>query len=196
MFTDGGNLFFKVLTTSTALIGLAACTTSGAGNSAAEQAQSQQAEAQRQEDIARNLRGFCPKTTIREGTESFRVFDDGVKATDPGSNGKIKFQSTISEVARECNYQGNNLNLRVGIKGRVINGPSGATGTLNVPIRVAVATTGKDVLYSVLHQVPVTIPEGGSNAAFSYIDEQINIPAPDKANLIVFVGFDEGPPES
>ncbi len=85
--------------------------------------------------------------------------------------------------------------MRVGVKGRVINGPTGLTGTLNVPLRVAVANTANEVIYSQLHQVPVTIPEGGSNALFSFVDGDINIPVPDKNNLVVYVGFDEGPPE-
>ncbi len=180
------------------MVFLAACNTSGSGNTSALDETEQQTRAQKEQEqvnLQRSLRGFCPKTVIREGTESFRIFDEGVKRTDPGANGKIKFQSTISEVARECNYVGETLNLRVGIKGRTINGPSGATGTITMPIRVAVATAGKEVLYSVLHQVPVTIPEGGSNTTFSYIDGEVNVPAPKSPNLIVFVGFDEGPPE-
>ena len=141
-----------------------------------------------------NLRAFCPRTIIRGGTETHRTFEGGVKKDDPGALNSLAFQSTITEVARECNYSPSNLNMKVGIKGRVINGPTGLTGTINVPVRVAIATTANDVVYSQLHQVPVTIPEGGSNAFFSYVDNQINIPVPDKPNLVVFVGFDEGPP--
>jgi hypothetical protein len=40
----------------------------------------------------------------------------------------------------------------------------------------------------------VTIPDGKSNAFFSFVDGNINIPVPEKPNLIVYVGFDEGPP--
>jgi len=146
-------------------------------------------------DQSNNLRAFCPRTTIRAGTETYRTFEGGVTKDDPGALNSLQFQSTITEVARECNYSPTNLNMRVGIKGRVINGPTGLTGTLNVPIRVAVANTANEVLYSVLHQVPVTIPEGGSNALFSYVDGNINIPVPERRNLIVYVGFDEGPVE-
>lgn len=145
-------------------------------------------------DQSQNLRAFCPKTIIRAGTETHRTFANGVTRDDPGALNSLNFQSTITEVARECNYSPTNLNMRVGIKGRVINGPTGQTGTLNVPVRVAVANTANEVVYSVLHQVPVTIPEGGANAKFSYVDSDINIPVPEKNNLIVYVGFDEGPP--
>ncbi len=145
-------------------------------------------------DQTNNLRAFCPKTILRAGTETYRTFEGGVKKDGPGALNALQFQSTITDVARECNYSPSNLNMRVGIKGRVINGPSGLTGTLNVPVRVAVATTANEVIYSQLHQVPVTIPEGGSNALFSFVDSNVNIPVPDKNNLVVYVGFDEGPP--
>lgn len=145
-------------------------------------------------DNTNNLRAFCPRTVIRDGTETHRTFENGVSKDDADALSSVAFQSTITEVVRECNYSQTNLNMRVGIRGRVINGPSGRTGTVNVPVRVAVTTTGNEVLYSQLHDVPVNIPEGGSNALFSYVDSQINLPVPDKSNLVIFVGFDEGPP--
>jgi len=68
--------------------------------------------------------------------------------------------------------------LRAG--SRLINGPTGFTGTFNVPVRVAVTNTSDEVLYSQLHQVPVTIPDGKSNSLFSFVDGNINIPVPEK----------------
>lgn len=145
-------------------------------------------------DQSTNLRAFCPRTIIRAGTETYRTFEGGVTKDDPNALNSLQFQSTITDVARECNYSPSNLNMKVGIKGRVINGPSGLTGTLNVPVRVAITNTADEVLYSQLHQVPVTIPDGKSNAFFSFVDGNINIPVPETPNLVVFVGFDEGPP--
>lgn len=145
-------------------------------------------------DQSDNLRAFCPRTIIRAGTETYRTFEGGVTKDDPDALNSLQFQSTITDVARECNYSPTNLNMKVGIKGRVINGPTGLTGTLNVPVRVAITSSADEVLYSQLHQVPVTIPDGKSNALFSFVDGNINIPVPEKPNLVVFVGFDEGPP--
>lgn len=144
-------------------------------------------------DQSTNLRAFCPRTIIRAGTETYRTFEGGVTKDDPGALNSLQYQSTITDVARECNYSPTNLNMKVGIKGRVINGPTGLTGTLNVPVRVAITSSADEVVYSQLHQVPVTIPDGKSNAFFSFVDGNINIPVPEKPNLIVYVGFDEGP---
>lgn len=146
-------------------------------------------------DASTDLRAFCPKTVLRAGTETYRTFEDGVSKDDPGALNSLRFQATVREVARECNYANGQLNIRVGVKGRVINGPTGATGTINTPVRIAVASTANEVLYSQLHQVPVTIPEGASTAVFSFVDSNVFLPAPEKQNLVVYVGFDEGPPE-
>ena len=147
------------------------------------------------EDRSGNLRAFCPRTVIRDGTEVYRTFANGVKKDDPNALQSLEFQSTIINLARECNYTPTSLGMKVGIQGRVINGPTGATGTVNVPIRVAITNPNtKEVSYSQLHQVPVTLNPGQSNASFSFVDSQINIPVPDNNSVVVYVGFDEGPP--
>lgn len=178
------------------LLVIAGCNSSGSGGTkAAEDLEfGQQQLIGEAPDNSQNLRAFCPKTVIRAGTESYRTFEQGVKKDDPDAMNSLRFQATVTDVARECNYSGGQLNIRVGIRGRVINGPTGATGTINTPIRVAVVSVANDVLYSELHQVPVTIQEGGTNARFSFVDGNIFLPAPEKPNLIVYVGFDEGPP--
>jgi len=145
-------------------------------------------------DRSGDLRAFCPKTQIRDGTEVYRTYEDGITRDTPGALNSVRFQATVTQVARECNYTPTSLGMKIGIKGRVINGPTGATGTINVPIRVAVASVDKTVLYSKLHQVPVSIPEGGTFASFSFVDDQVQLPVPERNNLVVFVGFDEGPP--
>ena len=59
-----------------------------------------------------------------------------------------------------------------------------------MPVRVAV-TQGDTVLYSKLHDVSADIPPGHANAPFSYVDSEINIPRPNRQNIIIYTGFDE-----
>ena len=134
------------------------------------------------------LTGYCPNVRIREGTNILRVYP-----RDAEGDGPIRYQATIAKTARECTYEGESLKMRVGVRGRIINGPDGATGAFPMPIRVAVVE-GKRTIYSKLHTPNGAIAEGTSNAAFSYVDETVVIPAPRKANVRVYVGFDEGPP--
>ena len=195
-----GDGLVKAIVKVAALMGFAflgACNTSGtqSENSVAETLQLGQQNQETEQAAVQDLRAFCPKPIIRAGTETYRTFEDGVTRDDPGALNALRFQATVTELARECNYLGGTLGMRIGIKGRVINGPTGATGTIETPVRVAVVNTAKEVLYSRLHKVPVTIPEGATTARFSFIDEDVLVPAPTGRSLIVYVGFDEGPPE-
>lgn len=190
---SGGKLAFIAGTT----MFLAACNSSGEGSGTAETLELGQLERKNDQplDQSQNLRAFCPRTVIRDGTETYRVFADGVKKTDPDAMASLDYQFTITNVVRECNYTANNLNIRVGVRGRVINGPTGAFGDVTVPVRVAVVDSAQNVLYSQLNEVPVSIAPGGSNARFSFVDGNLNFPVPDKPNMLIYVGFDEGPPE-
>ena len=133
------------------------------------------------------LSSYCPGVRIREGTNIYRVYPKNAEGDEA-----IRYQATIARTARECEYDGENLKMRVGVRGRIINGPGGETGSFPMPIRVAVVE-GKRTLYSKLHTPKGAIAKGTSNAAFSYVDEQVVIPAPKRTNVRVYVGFDEGP---
>jgi len=179
-----------------ALLGLQACNSGGTNSDTKDvfNLSSEKEAAEEPKEFVADPRAFCPKTIIRTGTETYRTFSSGVKKDDVGALNHLEYQATINETVRECNYSPDNLNIRVGVRGRVINGPTGATGTLVAPIRIAVVNTDREVLFSELHQVSATIPEGGSFARFSLIEGSINLPVPKVANLLIYVGFDEGPP--
>jgi len=145
-----------------------------------------------QEDQVQDPRAFCPRTVIRAGTETFNVYPKGVDPEEAGSSAKLRWRSTISGVARECNSAGGFLNIRVGVRGRYLSGPSGETGTFTMPVRIA-AVQGDTVLYSKLHQIPAEIPPGRLNGTFAYVDNEVSIPKPDGKNIVIYVGFDEGP---
>ena len=135
------------------------------------------------------LTDYCPAVRLRTGTESYRVVPQGGDRDDPA---QVRFQATITKVARECAYVGENLEIKVGARGRVITGPRGASGNFNMPIRVAV-TRGDETVYSKLHRPQTGVPSGASGAVFSFVDDQVVIPAPTATNVRVYIGFDEGP---
>ncbi len=178
----------------TGLLVLAACNSSTGGNTTdtlGVSGNSSDPETDAAVELE-NLRAFCPKSVVRAGTETLRRFSDGVSAEDPDALNSLRFQATITEAVRECNYSPTMLNIRVGVAGRAINGPVGETGSFETPIRIAV-TNGVEVQYSQLHNIVVTIPPGRTNATFRFVDNNVNIPIPDKRNLVIYVGYDEGP---
>ena len=135
------------------------------------------------------LTNYCPRVAVRQGTGIYRVYPGGA---DENDTSQIRYQATIANTARECTYEGQDLRMRVGVRGRVINGADGSTGAFALPIRVAVRE-GTRTIYSKLHKPQARIASGTSNAAFSFVDDAVIIPAPTKTNIRVFVGFDEGP---
>ncbi len=169
------------------LFTLAACTSTSTGDALGSADNKKSLE-----DEVVDLRAYCPKTTIRTGTETMRIFAKGVNREDADAASKLRYQATINEVVRECNYVAETLAMRIGVAGRVINGPVGEPGTLELPIRVAV-TRGDDVLYSKLHKISATMEPGKTIARFRFVDEAVNIDKPDKRNIIIYIGFDEGP---
>ncbi|WP_193176166.1 hypothetical protein [Oricola nitratireducens] len=135
-----------------------------------------------------DLRAYCPRVTLLEGTAILRTYTKG-KKDDPD---EIIYQATITDVTRTCKYEAGNLYMQVAAAGRVVFGPKGAAGNLELPVRVAVKQ-GENVPYSQLGKIQVAVPADGEATQFIYKDEQVVVPAPKTPSLQVLVGFDEGP---
>lgn len=174
---------------------LAGCQGSGSGGVSDTLDVSGQTAAGPAIDEIQDPRAYCPSTAVRPGTETFDVYPKGVKAGDEGADEKLRWRATITETARECNSAGGGqfLNIRVGVRGRYLSGPSKESGSFVMPVRIAVVQGEGNVLYSQLHQIPGEILAGKTNGVFSFVDENVNIPTPSERNVRVFVGFDEGP---
>jgi hypothetical protein len=85
--------------------------------------------------------------------------------------------------------------MRVGVTGRVILGPAGTPGHIEVPLRIAVVQEGvaPKTIVSKLHRVAVTIPPDDNNVQFTHIEEDVTFPMPKGGAIdayIVYVGFD------
>ena len=136
------------------------------------------------------LRAYCPKVDLREGTAFYRTYEKGGKETADDS--KVIYQAALAETSRDCKYANGTLTMTVAVAGRVVPGPKGKAGTITMPIRVAV-TRGEEVLYSKLSQQQVQIAESGATQ-FVFSDTEVSFPQPTSRNITVFVGYDEGPP--
>lgn len=192
MIEHGAFSKFRMLATAACLMTLVGCNSTGRSvdstlnPNAVAPGTDQAASA----DEATDLRAYCPKTIMRAGTETYDAFPPKMKKDDPEKARKLRFRATITDVVRECDYSGPVLNMKVGIAGRIISGPSGETGQFTLPVRVAV-TQGDTVLYSKLHDLPANIPAGRANNNFSFVDDAVSIAKPTQQNIIVYVGFDE-----
>lgn len=128
----------------------------------------------------------CPEALVRDGTEFMPIFEPG-KAGSPEA---IRFQASVQRVARDCEDAiGGGIKLRVGVAGRVLSGKSAASGTVTVPVRVAV-TAGDKVLYSKLTTTQVTVQAPDYSALFSVVDDGITLSVAESQAATIYVGLD------
>lgn len=130
---------------------------------------------------------YCPELRIREGTEVLRRYEPGHEE-EPAF---VVWQASVGKTARECLYDAQgNLTLRVGVSGRVVAGPKGGSGSVALPLRIAVVKYKEAVLASELHPLNLTIPAIGP-AVFTEVRE-VTVPSPGKdRDYVLYVGFDE-----
>ena len=79
---------------------------------------------------------------------------------------------------------------------RVVAGPKGAEGSITLPVRVAVAKQlgGTGPLYSELFKIPVSLTAPTYGVNYNKVFDQVTVTAgPQDRNLIIYVGYDEGP---
>ncbi|MEM8664607.1 MAG: hypothetical protein AAGF49_10860, partial [Pseudomonadota bacterium] len=122
----------------------------------------------------------CPQVRIQPKTESVRR-DDGSGAPE-----ELRWQASITKTARECKKTAEGTSVRVGIAGRIVEGPKGAPSTVELPVRIAVREGG-EVTYSRLEGVSVA--RSGASQDWAYVEDALLIKDPARAEVVV--GFDE-----
>jgi hypothetical protein len=133
----------------------------------------------------------CPGVDVRSGASTLSVNTPGV---EPNAT-NLRFQASIARTARECAIAAGNMTIKVGIQGRVILGPAGTPGQLDVPMRLALVREGVEprTIWTKLYHVPVMVPTGQSNVPFVQVEEDVTFPVPKQSDLeayVVYVGFD------
>jgi hypothetical protein len=143
----------------------------------------------------------CPEVNVRSGASTLMI---GSKpGTSEPSALDLRYQGTIVRTARECHVSAGVMTMKVGIEGRVITGPAGAPGTVDVPLRIAVVKEGVEPkpIVSKFARLTVTMTAAVDRVTFTHIEPDIAFPLPqplgDIDSYVVYVGFDPGvaPPE-
>jgi hypothetical protein len=144
--------------------------------------------AQPEEDVP------CPSVTVRTGASTLAI---GSKP-GPGEPAPldVRYQGTIINMARECRLNAGLLTVKVGIEGRIITGPAGGPGTVEVPLRIAVVHEGVNptTVVTKLVVIPVTVANAVDRVSFTHVEPDLAFPMPQPAgaieSYIVYVGFD------
>ncbi len=108
----------------------------------------------------------------------------------------LRYQGSIMRTARECHVNAGIMTMKVGIEGRVITGPAGGPGTVDVPLRIAVVQEGVNpkTVVSKFARETVTVTEAIDRVTFTHIEPDIASRCRQPLGLIdtyvVYVGFD------
>ncbi len=134
------------------------------------------------------VQGTCPRVLLREGTAFHRTYTKGGE----GDPTKVIHQASIADSTRQCRISGDQMVMTVVASGRLVAGPAGGAGQVDVPIRVAVLD-GDNVLYSELIKQPVVLADGNPTSQFIFSNPSVTFPAASSRTAKVYVGIDPGP---
>jgi len=133
----------------------------------------------------------CPGVEVRNGAATLSIAAPGVEAGPMTT----RYQVTIADTARECAPLGGVMTMKVGVQGRVLLGPAGAPGNVDVPLRIAVVQEGVNpkTIVSKFYRVPVQVQPGQTSVPYAQVEQDLTFPMPPPAVLdayVVYVGFD------
>jgi hypothetical protein len=135
----------------------------------------------------------CPFLDIRQGASTLTIPPPPPDGANEAMS--LKYQGTFVRAARDCAVVSGQMVMRVGVQGRIIVGPAGGPGQVDVPLRIAIVSaplTAPKTLVTKLIRIPVAIGPNTSNADFTHIEEGLTfpMPAPGAEPSLVYIGFD------
>lgn len=136
----------------------------------------------------------CPGVIIRDGAATLTIGSNPKEETPAPLD--VRYQGSIVRTARECHVASGVMTMKVGVEGRIITGPAGGPGAVDVPLRIAVVQDGLNpkTIVSNFGKETVNLVGTVDRATFTHIDDSISFPLPQPLGLIdsyvVYVGFD------
>lgn len=130
----------------------------------------------------------CPIIQVRSGASTWQE-PPGAGTTD------LRYQATLGQMARECAIVGDRMTVKIGVEGRLLTGPKGAAGTVEVPLRLALVEEGPQPrsIWTRFYAVPVNMQPGQSGTPFTHVENDLTFPMPASKNIeayVIYVGFD------
>ncbi len=133
----------------------------------------------------------CPHVEVRQGASTLTIGGDGNKSAMA-----LKYQGEFTREARDCAVVGGNLVMRIGVQGRVIVGPLGGPGQVDVPLRIAIVQEtpgGARPIATKFIRIPVAVG-GNEGGLFTHVEEGMSFPLPTPMSYlddyVAYVGFD------
>lgn len=142
--------------------------------------------------VGGEVAGGCPRFQVWPRDHHVTIYEQG----KVGDGLAVMHRGEITQTARECQVQGNQVTVKYGFSGRVLLGPKGRAGNVSLPVNVFVTDAKRERIsqdratidvavsidkpigyFSAVRTVTFTVPEGARAGEFD-----------------VFVGFDPKTP--
>jgi hypothetical protein len=129
----------------------------------------------------------CPEVEVLGGAAAMRVGGQ--------ENASVRYQYSMGDVARECQVENGQINIKVGVEGRVLLGPAGGPGSFQVPVRIAIRREAdQKPAMSKVYRIDAAIAPGESQTTFNMVSDTFQVPylrprADDDYTIVV--GFDD-----
>src|SRR5262245_39463566 len=133
----------------------------------------------------------CPGVDLRAGASTLAITNKSAQPTA----GDLRYQLSFNQTARECIVQPGTMTIKIGVEGRIVLGPAGGPGQVEIPLRYAVVREGPEpkTIVTRFKRVQATVGPSDLNIAFTDIDDGLTFPMPSLTELeayVVYVGFD------
>jgi hypothetical protein len=137
-------------------------------------------------------------TQVSHGCPRFQVWprDDNLTIYEPGRAGDalaVMHRGEITRTARECAIESGRVTVKYGFSGRVLLGPKGQAGLVQLPVNVFVTDAKRERIAQEVINVSVAVEADKPIGYFSAV-RTVTIDVPQGARpgeFEVFVGFDQ-----
>lgn len=134
----------------------------------------------------------CPPVEVRQGASTLTISPAG-----DNSAMSVRYQGEFLRMARNCTVAEGSMMMRIGVEGRVIVGPKGGPGEVDVPLRIAVVQEtpgGMKPVTTKFVRIPVTLGPADGSKVFAHVEEALSFPVPSPTSqlddYIAYIGFD------
>ena len=150
------------------------------------------AKADTQMGVGGDLASGCPRFQAWPRDHHVTIYEPG----RAGDGLAVMHRGEITQTARECQIEGTRVTVKYGFSGRVLLGPRGKTGSVNLPVNIFVADAKRERIQNDKSTIDVAVSLDKPIGYFSAV-RTISFTIPEGARageFEVFVGFDQKAP--
>lgn len=142
--------------------------------------------------VGGEVAGGCPRFQVWPRDHHVTIYEQG----KVGDGLAVMHRGEITQTARECQVQGNQVTVKYGFSGRVLLGPKGRAGNVTLPVNVFVTDAKRERVVQDRATIDVAVSIDKPIGYFSAV-KTVTFTVPEGARpgeFDVFVGFDPKTP--